>query len=107
MSEPIIKMDAAGQASIISYNVPEPTSYSGRNIIELEFDIEVFNDTAKKKPEGREAAPDPTAVEEALDVARDTGVVNESIFPNAGLRHGAPVSRVIIPRGVDAPRHRR
>src|SRR5688572_29102510 len=34
-SEPMIKLDPSGQAPILSYNVPEPTSYAGRNFIDL------------------------------------------------------------------------
>ncbi|MFF4403238.1 hypothetical protein ACFY2W_26985 [Streptomyces sp. NPDC001262] len=37
MGEPITKFDPNGKASILSYNVPEPTSYSGRSIIALEL----------------------------------------------------------------------
>ncbi|MGW7386562.1 hypothetical protein [Streptomyces sp. NPDC054794] len=38
MAEPISKFDPNGKASVLSYNVPEPTSYSGRNIIALDLD---------------------------------------------------------------------
>ncbi|UCM88054.1 hypothetical protein [Streptomyces marincola] len=38
MAEPISKLDPNGKASVLSYNVPEPTSYSGRNIIALDVD---------------------------------------------------------------------
>jgi hypothetical protein len=36
------KLQPGGQAAIINYNVPEPTSYSGRNIIELQFPTSYF-----------------------------------------------------------------
>jgi hypothetical protein len=36
------KLQPGGQAAIINYNVPEPTSYSGRNIIELQFPSSYF-----------------------------------------------------------------
>ena len=35
-SEPLIKLEPGGTAPILSYNVPEPTSYSGRNFIDLQ-----------------------------------------------------------------------
>lgn len=38
MAEPMIKLEAGGTAPVLSYNVPEPTSYSGRNFIALDFD---------------------------------------------------------------------
>ena len=37
--EPMIKLEPGGKAPILSYNVPEPTSYSGRNFIELPSSI--------------------------------------------------------------------
>jgi hypothetical protein len=38
----MIKLEPGGQAPILSYNVPEPTSYSGRNYIELRFQDDCF-----------------------------------------------------------------
>ncbi|NRA42829.1 MAG: hypothetical protein HRU21_11075 [Pseudomonadales bacterium] len=84
MSEPIIKMDAEGKASVISYNVPEPTSYSGRNIIELEFDDDIFNQAAKQIPAGRKTPPSAEALNTALDNAREFGVIDTRVLPNIG-----------------------
>jgi hypothetical protein len=39
-TEPMIRLDPSGTAPILSYNVPEPTSYVGTNIIEMEFEGE-------------------------------------------------------------------
>ena len=86
MSEPIIKMDAEGKASVISYNVPEPTSYSGRNIIELEFNENIFTAAAKTVPSNRQTPPTEEALSEALDNARNLGVIDTGILPNAGSR---------------------
>lgn len=33
--EPMIKLQPGGEAPILSYNVPEGTTYSGRNFIDL------------------------------------------------------------------------
>ncbi|MDN4523969.1 hypothetical protein [Fictibacillus fluitans] len=49
--EPMIKLQPDGKAPILSYNVPEPTKYSGRNYIELEIPSEYFKEHTKKKPE--------------------------------------------------------
>lgn len=35
---PLIKLEEGGTAPILRYDVPEPTSYRGANLIELEFD---------------------------------------------------------------------
>lgn len=53
VAEPISKFDPNGKATILSYNVPEPTSYSGRNLIALDLDNPKawFVDAAFKPPE--------------------------------------------------------
>ncbi len=86
MSEPIIKLDTEGKASVISYNVPEPTSYAGSNIIELEFDEAIFTDAAKAIPENRKNPPNESELEHALDNAMEHGVVDSKVLPNAGPR---------------------
>ena len=88
MSDPIIKLDTNGQAAVISYNVPEPTSYSGRNIIELDFDEGVFTELAKTAPKRDEVTADGT--KSALEAAAKTGVVNEALLPNAARKSRAP-----------------
>ncbi len=49
-SEPMIKLEPGGEAPILSYNIPEPTSYSGRHYIELEIPANYFKANARKKP---------------------------------------------------------
>jgi len=86
MSEPIVKLDTEGKASVISYNVPEPTSYAGSNIIELEFDEVIFTDAARAIPENRKNPPNESELEHALDNAIEYGVVDSKVLPNAGPR---------------------
>ena len=52
-NEPLIKLEPGGKPPILSYFVPEPTSYSGRNFIELTFSDpeEVFKPKAFEKPD--------------------------------------------------------
>lgn len=40
--EPMTKLQPGGVAPVISYNVPEPTTYSGRNFIDLQFPASYF-----------------------------------------------------------------
>lgn len=40
--EPIVKLEPGGKASVLSYNVPEPVSYSGANIIALDVPEDWF-----------------------------------------------------------------
>jgi hypothetical protein len=42
MAEPIMKFDPNGQAPLLSYQLPDATSYPGRNYVRLEFPEEVF-----------------------------------------------------------------
>lgn len=45
--EPAIKLEANGLAPVLSYEVPEGTTYSGRNFIDLQFPESYFKPTAK------------------------------------------------------------
>lgn len=48
--EPMIKLDPGGVAPILSYNVPEPTSYAGRHVIELQLPANFFTPAASAVP---------------------------------------------------------
>ncbi len=43
-NDPLIAMDSTGKASVISYNVPEPTSYYAKNLIRLDYSSDYFQD---------------------------------------------------------------
>ena len=43
MPDPLAKLDGNGEAAVISYNVPEPTSYSGRNFLQIPLPAEAFS----------------------------------------------------------------
>jgi hypothetical protein len=38
MGDPLISLEAGGIAPVLRYDIPEPTSYEGKNLIELSFD---------------------------------------------------------------------
>jgi len=40
--EPLVKLAEQGEAAVLNYNVPEPTAYTGRNLIELSYPPEIF-----------------------------------------------------------------
>ncbi|MFC5757941.1 hypothetical protein [Rhizobium sp. GCM10022189] len=44
-SEPIVQLEPNGKASILSYNVPEPVSYTGTSIIALDVPTDWFRQT--------------------------------------------------------------
>jgi len=57
-----IQLKQGGVAPIISYNVPEPTSYSGRNYIDLQIDRGLFKTDPGLEPNGTlPAAQNPQA----------------------------------------------
>ncbi|WKX69578.1 hypothetical protein [Streptomyces sp. XD-27] len=86
MAEPISKFDPAGKATILSYNVPEPTSYSGRNIIALDLDDPTawFIDDAFRAPD---RTPTGALSATAVDVARQLRTGNLKMFP--GIKNPA------------------
>lgn len=47
---PLIGLAPAGQPAIISYNVPEPTSYPGEHLISLEFPEDIYTEAAFVRP---------------------------------------------------------
>jgi|WetSurMetagenome_2_1015567.scaffolds.fasta_scaffold00017_60 hypothetical protein len=89
-SEPMIKLEPDGKASVLSYNVPDPTSYSGRNFIELTFDEDdevVFKPVAFKKPQTRTSVTnlEINAIKSAVSAGMKSGFSNKQLFPNIKL----------------------
>ncbi len=56
-NEPMIKLEPGGKAPILSYNIPEPTSYSGRNFIGLQFPEDYFKPGLRENPRRDNRAP--------------------------------------------------
>lgn len=79
-TNPLIEMQPGGKASVISYDIPEPSVYSGRNYIGLLFDASVFTEEAKKAPP-RQDQVSQDSVREALT----TGYFPRAVFPNVDL----------------------
>lgn len=48
---PMIQLEPGGTAPIVRYDIPEPTSYEGKNFIELDFDDAIFVDAASTFPD--------------------------------------------------------
>lgn len=49
---PMIRLEPNGVAPVLSYNVPEPTSYSGRNYIDLQVDSSLWKEDPGLEPNG-------------------------------------------------------
>lgn len=94
MAAPLIQLDAGGTASVLRYDIPEPTSYEGKNFIKLEFDDNVFVAAASEMPSKTMAKladlPEDAVRSEAESYLR-TGVSARYELPNmspADLRNG-------------------
>src|SRR5215207_7677 len=79
---PLTEFDPAGKATILSYNVPQPASYTGRNLIELPLEAlgalgDIFKDAAFEAPERK--APDDL---DAASIAKGLRTVDPKLFPN-------------------------
>jgi hypothetical protein len=97
-SEPLIKLEPGGKAPILSYNIPEPTAYSGRNFIELDFlkpneaDKDFFKPIAFEKPKDTRTSVkdlDPNTIKTAVVGGMKSGFRDAKLFPNVRLNSGA------------------
>ncbi len=86
--EPMIKLEEGGRAPVLSYNVPEPTSYEGQHLIALQLPPEHF------KPEflsdGSDVVPlsSPEVTLERVRKVMDEGFNDARLFPNFGVEPG-------------------
>lgn len=96
-NEPLIKLEPGGKAPILSYNVPEPTTYSGRNFIELdllqadETTADYFLPKAFETPKAERTSVVDTNINEiqaSVATALRTGFANKKLFPNIQLTTG-------------------
>lgn len=84
MTEPLVKLDPAGEPPIVSYNVPDSTSYSGRNGIVLDLSEDMF---VKRRPAVDENTPR-MPIEEVRElppelILEKLRIGDERVFPNA------------------------
>jgi hypothetical protein len=79
MPEPLAALDAAGKAAVLSYDVPEPISYSGRNFIEIPLSGDAFTTVVvspKALPGSIEAEALEPSIHSILKSAPRAAVVN-------------------------------
>lgn len=79
--QPLIAFAESGKAPILSYNVPEPISYFGSNVIELEVPRDQFS-YASFIP--RVEDPESITLDQVLSAMR-ADFKNERLFPNLGV----------------------
>jgi hypothetical protein len=92
-NEPLIKLEPGGKAPILSYNIPEPTSYSGQNFIELEFPDTYFQPGTMEKPSEAVRTPlknmDYSTLVSTLRAGMKAGFIDSKLFPNVRVTTGA------------------
>ena len=114
-NEPMIKLEPGGKAPILSYDVPEPTSYSGRNFIEMEFPPEYFKPSVKEKlpkiDRTHVSGMDFNTIKDNVVHSMKTGFADRKLYPNVrfttgGLRFveksnpGFAVARSMLPTSL-------
>lgn len=76
-SQPLVRLDPDGSPVVLSYDVPEPMSYRGRHVIELDYPSDYFRPAPHLTRE---------RIVQAFGQARDKGEFDPVVFPdNAGL----------------------
>lgn len=83
--QPLVALDPDGSPSLLSYNVPEPTSYTGRNFLEIPLPADAFTTIVNTA----------TAVDVVAE--RDLGVVAR---PTLQLPPGTTVTDASVQDGV-------
>lgn len=93
-NEPLIKLEPGGKAPILSYNVPEPTTYSNKNFMEFDYSPteEFFKPSAFEKPPETVRPPladlDLTTLKSAVATAMKTSFADNKLFPNIRIGTG-------------------
>jgi hypothetical protein len=72
---PLVQLDPSGSPVVLSYDIPEPTSYRGRQIVELDFPVEWF----ASQPVPKSAA---TAAQRGGEQKKQTGVRASVALPS-------------------------
>jgi hypothetical protein len=99
MAKPLVVLDEQGTPAVIRYNIPEPTSYSGRHIVELQLPDEAYT-VVVATPPAIEAALSRGETEPGSAAAIDGR--SSAHGPN-GVPHGPGrllTASVVAPEGV-------
>jgi len=105
-AEPMIKLEPGGTAPILSYNVPEPTSYSGRHVVELDIAADWFTPEALDVPPPPPPPPAPGTPPIVVRPPFAHGVLAARELARAGGTSAAPLYPIevivhMVGRGFD------
>ena len=83
-NNPLIEFESGGKAPILSYNVPQPTTYDSRVYVEFDYPKGYFSESTKEIPKFTLEAAGQKFTEpklkEKVDEFIDTGVLDEEVF---------------------------
>lgn len=94
-NEPLIRLEPGGKAPILSYDLPEPSIYFGRNFIELDYDDSFFTAKARKLPPSDVRPPlknvvglDRDTLISAIRTNMKSSFADRKLFPNVRVSSG-------------------
>ena len=105
MAQPLVALDPEGTPAIISYNIPEPTSYSGRHVIELKLAADAFTEVVMVPP----AAPASTLASPAGNASMVEAGHTQTVAPAGDNGSSLPLwsspgrtvtASIVAPEGV-------
>lgn len=105
-ANPLIQLEVGGTAPVLRYDIPEPTSYEGKNFIALSLDEDVFEPVASETPVSD--ALRALATEPRGDVRADladyaaTGGTRRAVLRRIALPGGVGRTPVVQPSGTVA-----
>jgi len=95
-NSPLIQLEPGGVAPVLRYDIPEPTSYEGRNFIALSFGDDVFLPVASEMPSS-------AAFRELKELPRDVLRAELSTFVRTGVSDRTGVRELAVPVARRAP----
>jgi len=97
-NKPLIRLQPGGKATVLNYNVPDSTSYPGRNYIELQFGDDYFPEEPQRQGFTALAGFSPRSMalselRNTVQAAMEAGFSNQNVFPD--LRLGPGILRLV------------
>src|SRR5262245_25866586 len=87
---PLIQLEPGGTAPVLRYDIPEPTSYEGKNFIALSFEEDIFLPVASEMPSS-------AAFQELQQLPRDVLRAEVETYIRTGVSERAAVNAMSPP----------
>jgi hypothetical protein len=80
-NEPLASLESTGKASVLLYDLPNPTSYSGRQLIDLRIPGSMFAEAAKQFGKATPVADQNFTEDKIRDIMK-AGFADSTLFPS-------------------------